>query len=37
MGLKRKNMDNLVCFILDSYNIKLSNMVIHLKSFKYAY
>lgn len=35
MGLKR-NMDNIVCFISDSYNAKLSKIIIHLKSNKYA-
>ena len=35
-GLKRNNMDNIVCFISDSYNTKLSKMIIHLKSNKYA-
>jgi len=35
-GLKRGNMDNIVGFISDSYNIKFSKIIIHLKSAKYA-
>lgn len=36
MGLKRNNMDNSVCFISDSYDTKLSKIIIHLKSSKYS-
>lgn len=32
MGLKRNNVDTIICFISESHNTKLSKMFIHLKS-----
>lgn len=37
MGLKRNNIDNIVYWISDSYHTKLSKIIIHFKSKKYAY